>query len=87
MDNLKISVLLERDDFKMEIIGRDARNIRCFEQETGVKVVIDDTPQRVFLVGTDLPSLENARRIMEKLVRDKKITEAKIKEYKKLCSE
>lgn len=66
-------VELPNDRIKGAIIGREGRNIKAFENATGVKVIIDDTPECVVLSGYDPVKREIARQAMEQLVRNPNI--------------
>ena len=74
------SVALPSEGIKSRIIGKDGRNVRAFEAATGVKVVVDDTPDTVLLSSFDPVKRETAAIAMQRLVKDGGFTPNRIDE-------
>ncbi|HNQ72990.1 MAG TPA: ribonuclease Y [Verrucomicrobiota bacterium] len=74
------TIILQNSEIKGRIIGREGRNIRAFENATGVTVLIDDEAGAVTLSAFDPVRREIAREAMLRLIQDGRIHPTRIEE-------
>ncbi len=73
-------VSLPSEEIKAKIIGREGKNIKAFQQLTGVTLVVDETPEVITLSSFDLERRELAKIALEELIKDGRITQGRIEE-------
>lgn len=73
------TVRLPSEELKGRVIGREGRNIRAFEQATGVEIELGEADE-IIISSFDSVRREIAKRALQKLVRDQRIQPARIKE-------
>ena len=71
---------LTDDEMKGRIIGKEGRNIQAIQRETGVDVLVDDTPGMVVLSSFDPVRRQVARLTLEMLMKDGRIHPGRVEE-------
>ena len=80
------TVVVPNDEVKGRIIGREGRNIRSFERETGVELELGDGNE-IRLSSFDSVRREIARRALTELIKDTRIQPTRIEEIVKKTRE
>jgi len=88
MERLASDVTTERtvtavpmpEDMKGRIIGKEGRNIQAIQRLTGVDVMVDETPGMAILSCFDPIRRQQARIVMETLIKDGRVHPGRIEE-------
>ncbi len=79
-DTTTSRVAVKEEEFKGRIIGKEGRNIKAFEQATGVDLIVDETPGFITISCFSGLRREIARRTLEILLEDGRIHPGRIEE-------
>ncbi len=87
-DMFTTHLIIPSDEIKGKIIGKEGRNIKAFERETGVEIIVDDSPGAITISSFDPVRRQIAKIALENLIADGRIQPAKIeKEVEKAKEE
>ena len=74
------TVMIEDEEIKGKIIGKEGRNIKTFERLSGVEVLVDETPNGIVISCFDPVRRAIAVNALQMLIKDGRIQPAKIEE-------
>ena len=75
------TVLIEDEEVKGKVIGKEGRNIKTFERLSGVEVLVDEVPNGIVVSCFDPVRRAIAKNALELLIKDGRIQPAKIEEF------
>ncbi len=76
-------VAIPNNRIKGMVIGREGRNIKCFEAVSGCKMIVDETPDTILISSFDPVRREVARVALESLIRSRNFSPRTVQEAMK----
>ena len=83
-ERLTNNIILENEETKGKIIGKEGRNIKTLEMITGVDIVIGDIPNTIVISSFNLYRRAIATKTIELLIADGRVHPARIEETYKM---
>ncbi len=75
------TVVIDDEEIKGKIIGKEGRNIKTFERVAGVELLVDENPKGIVVSCFDPVRRAIAVNALEMLIKDGRIQPAKIEEF------
>ncbi len=79
-DTTTTTVQLPSDEMKGRIIGKEGRNIKAIEQQTGTEIIVDETPNVITISAFSPVRRQVAKRALDRLIEDGRIHPGRIEE-------
>lgn len=80
VEKKSLAVVVPRDEFKARIIGPEAKFLMLLEELTECDIIFNDAPRTIIISCLDLVKKHVARETIMKLMKEKYVTEDKIRE-------